>query len=140
MARQTQKAKGLEQHLKQNDGANTNVCEGKAFRFLGSLGVSKLQSNVQLFLIISCGLARLAFVKEKYIFDRLIGFKIKTKRREWNTDVQQGPSSPRWCQGGIKIAITKWKISSTENWKTNAFSFKFHFRMTTGRRFQKSLF
>lgn len=77
---QAQRAKGLEHHPKQNNSENTNIHESRAFIFLAALGVSKLQSNVKSVSHNIVQTCRSAFVKEKYILDRQIGFKIKTKR------------------------------------------------------------
>lgn len=69
-ARQARKAKGL-RRTSPHGGENTQVYESPAWQLLAALGVSKRKSNKKLFLMI-CGLARSAFVKEKYILARQI--------------------------------------------------------------------
>lgn len=109
-----------------------------SWRHLVSLSCKVTQNP---FLIISCRLARSAFVKEKYILERQIGFEIKTKRWESLTQMLQGPQFFLTdAKEGLRQQSQSEKFNQLRVEKQILFPFKFHFQMTTGRRFQKSPF
>lgn len=82
---QAQKAKGLEHHLKQNNGENTNACGTETFIFLAALGISKMQKHEIHFShhVALPGLTLLKFL------DKQVDFKIKIKRFKRITEMSR---------------------------------------------------